>query len=603
MKKILIWISLFFLGGGGTIGITTPLLIANKHADIKTKKSSYIDRNMEIMEEIKNYNTQTLFKNAKLEMKNYMKKTHILLFLPIVLSRKTAEKTWKCNTKINLTHNIKNKEISFHFYDKFRYLWTDILSHDKLDILKNWDKEVELEIPHHKKNFKLNILHTLNFIDCYSFEFKNDNTWSYLQENYWYKLYAIWNSKVESKYYYRYDIDTNENLYILNNKISKIWDIFTEEINLSDSNKIYNEKDINYKNTMRFNDNFSTLFEIRKIHKIYDELNKKEYNTFNEKKFIKEIEEYSFSSYEELEKRYKYLQETGNTIPIHNNFYNLNQRVNKLLNDIRKKSKISINNDINTLCLLYHIVINFFASNEIELDVMFNNEPLKINLWKNRSFVNTFKEFPKNLQTGKNYQTLETHYLNVKNVGKNNVFLFSDESYFKNKKYNINYRWDAVFRNPKIYKVSSNGIIISTNKLLSDLIHNNSFIDNRYILNKINTKISNECIFDEIKLISNNNWNDFSKNININALNNFFNLNLTTDNFNYISNDYNGTFFVMAKIKNTHFDDDTTGDFKDSFISNMIKLINYKYNNIFHAFDHENDSYFILKIQNNKIKL
>lgn len=598
--KILFWLATPLIV---ISGVATPIIINTLNSEIKKdetiKNESYVDRTKYIIDDIQDINTQNNLLNINLTIKEKFQKILRIIFQ---IDEYTLWENYSYKINATPTFDFINSKVNAAIEANIAFKWTDKMHGYFGDYVKKRPRTLTFNLPKKNISTPMKLRKELPFANFFEYEFDqyktNDEQLLFFDNSWYYIFYSV---LCYTTYYYKYEIPKQKN-YIIKNKITSIWEKFIEINNFLDNQKIHNQNTVKNEKFIKFNKHFSTLYELNQISKIYNELISKNDKTINEKIFIEQLEKYEFNSYENVKKKYDFLQQTGNLLPNNNDehfFIRVNELLKIVTNNEIDREKI---NNYNSFEIIYKILINYFANNDIRIKTSFNEVDIDIFLWKNRNFTDIFNQFPKDLQENKNIQILKVKTIIQHKNNENNI-LYDEYNKNINKKYEINYRWNALNKNPYIKLIKTNGILLNINKYVSEIINDNSLINPKYILNTLNNNIFKEDIFNSIELLSDKNWYKYSNNIDINMFNKFFGLSADQNNFNYNHSDSIGSFFSLVKIDNLIFKDGTSGDFNSNFKNNLINKLNINHNNIFELFKSDNDIYFAIKLQTNRIHI
>ncbi len=596
LKKIFLCITIPFTVIAGSTGTIIGALKITNPKEYRTN-NDYKDRTHEIIEDIKNTNyMEKIFKNELEVMDEQKKSLHILgIFADNHVIKRKEKYYSNHNIDVDLDTKTISTEISF---DEVTFTWHDLMYNMFGDFVKTKDYTFKIQPKSKLFSSNLEILEKNKIVDVYKYKFKDDK-YEFYNSLKWTKLfYTFYQIYIKSDIYYRYNISDEFN-YIIKCNINNIFKKFTEIKSLPNSNITYNMQQIKSMKLIRFNKDFSTLFELNKIEKIYSEITNKKDLSENEKLFIDELEQYKFSSYEDVYNRYLFLKETGELKKC-SEFVSFNSRIEKLISNLQ----LDVNYEFNYKFwnFLYELIKNYFISNEITLNCLLNGKNIEINIWKNKNFVNIFEQLPNELQENRNIQELYVKNF-INKIDKNNFFIYDQNNLEINETFKINYRWNAKNRNILFNEINTNGIVLNTNKLLSEIIYEDKIKNSSSILNILNKTITNEHFFDNIELISEQNWKQISKYIDINKFNDFFKLRSSKNEFNFNIDDSKGIMYCIVEVKNISYTDGTSGDFLEWTNLKLLENLNKKHNNIFYIDSYNNSNFYVIKLITNKIHI
>lgn len=625
MKKIKLHKILIIIGCVGMIGLATTwvtLTLSNKNNIIKKDaKSPQLDNLTE--EIIKDISSNSLSSSLQAKYSihfnsNYAKKL-FTLGIPTSSYNRDVSSVYNFSKLIDIDYENLNAKINLqqrfnHIFKDPDPLWCDPAG------LKWPNKEVTLETQNIELNTKLLLSKEYWFGDTYSLNFNyngsnsvDDNISVHYNNHSYFTHYITY--RVNGSYYFG-KLDENK-IVTKFNKINLI-KLFIESIPIN-GDEILNQQTANRNKLVRFNKYFTQLKTLSYAKNILDYLTNfiakntvdGQWINLNIKKknidlFIDDILKYKFISYDDLKIRYEKLMDNKNSLFIEskgNFIIQIKELYSKLIeNDIIPKSLIL---DFNKIEEIYNIALLYFRNNEIKVNLDVNGHNLDLVIWDGIKFLNILNEIPQQLQFESNTIKLKVNTIDSSSINNNNnqIFYFPNISIKINKNFIIKYRWDALNINPKIKKLKlfKEGLLINSNKYLSELMDNENFLDNNSFLKLLNNTLFNIDVINGIDLLSNKNL--YNESIDIEEFYKFYNLGSTNKKYNFDYSDDKGEFFVILNIKDLFYNDGTNGNFNSAFLPNLLSNLNAKYNTLFHINKKESTTgTFIIKLLTNKIK-
>lgn len=597
--------------------------------------------NQDINTDIKNYNISTpLFLNSEVEIKNHVLKELFTLQIRTLQYKTVLYKKYGSKNKINI--DLKNMKASVQAYNQFEHRYYDP-NPEWCDptYASRWEDRYR-QIKPRTKNLVSNIkIAKKGFANEYSFGFNSkQNDWTgdkhtlaYPDHNYLiyritYYNDAYFRELAINKQFKFYEVDSN-----------KIISNFIEFKNIPRSNNglIWNEntkKLINDRFT--FNNNLVNLKTLSLaseiVQKINNNLQTYQYdNQFTKQllqSYLNDLTNLKFTNYKMLKNLDNYISNPNENkvVTLYGNFSHNLESLNASLTNTgffeNKDQAINISNALS----YYRMVISFLKHNDIEAEIIVNDSPLKIKIWQNNQFISILDQ----LKNYPNLNYLKVNFSSINNIFKgdlNNLGYFfssseiTDTNILNNYNFDIFYRSDALNINNQINSVLSNdGLILNTNRYVSELVgtgkHIGNGIENNYINPDTKIKLI-QLLADVIKIptthlnlydIATNDLNLLRKEVDVVSLAKAmikFNIN-PNDKVIFSPSNIDGKFYSIIKIKNWQFSDGTDGDFSNMFKNAFIGSINDRNLNIIELKPNtktfNTNGYFLLKLKTNRVQ-